>query len=244
MKNFIRTTALLVLLSQSNITLAAPLTSTQQAQLNEIEVILNNEPQLIEQLHQSLTSYVQTQQKFDNNLSQHHDWLFNNPLQPFYGNTDAKNVIINFTDHDCPYCKKLESALEQLVGTRSDIKVINIYVPIKHMMSQQNSISAAQYALNVWQKSPDSYAKVDKLLFANRNMHTEESVKKVAQATNTQSLLVNDKKLKQAVERNYQVFQDLGLRGTPAMLINNQVLAGYVPYDSLKEIVEKELPKK
>lgn len=244
MKNIIRTTALFILLSQSGATLAGALTSTQQAQLKEIEVILHNEPQLIEQLHQSLTGYVQTQQKFDSKLSQHHDWLFNNPIQPFYGNADAENVIINFTDHDCPYCKKLESALEQLVEDRSDLKVINIYVPIKHMMSQQSTISSAQYALNVWQQSPDNYAKVDKLLFANRNMHTEESVKKVAKVTDTVSLLEGDNKLKQAVERNYQVFQDLGLRGTPAMLINDQVLAGYLPYESLKQVVEKELPKK
>ncbi|SON49536.1 DsbA family protein [Vibrio tapetis] len=243
MKIMIRTSALIFLLSQSSSLLASPLSSTQQTQLREIEVILKSEPQLIEQLHQSLTNYVSSQNQFENNLAQHRDWLFNNPIHPFYGNPDAKHVIINFTDHNCPYCKKLESALEQLVKERSDIKVINVYVPIKHMMSQQQSISAAQYALNVWQQSPNDYAKVDKLLFANRSMHNSESINKVAKATNTQSLLVEDKALKQAVEKNYQVFQDLGLRGTPAMLINDQVLAGYMPYEQLKPVLAKEFPQ-
>ncbi|GAL12144.1 hypothetical protein JCM19233_3136 [Vibrio astriarenae] len=41
--------------------------------------------------------------------------------------------------------------------------------------------------------------------------------------------------------QNYQVFIDLGMRGTPAMIIGDEIVSGYVPFERLKQVVEAKL---
>ncbi|GAM66761.1 secreted protein [Vibrio sp. JCM 19236] len=51
--------------------------------------------------------------------------------------------------------------------------------------------------------------------------------------TNEEALQITDK--------NYQMFQDLGVQGTPAILIDGQIIPGYVPYEKLSPMVEELL---
>jgi len=243
MKIVTRSIALCMLTLSSHAALAGDLPAAQQKQLQEIEKILQSNPALIPQLHQSLNQYVNAQVEYEKQLAQHHDWLYSNPKQPFIGNPDSKNIIINFTDYNCPYCKKLEVALEKIVSEVDDIKVVNIFVPIKHMMSQSTDVGAAQYSLKVWQHQPKQFSEVNRLLFAKNGLHDSSSLQKVANKTDTASALENDAQVAQLTAKNYQAFSELGLQGTPAMIINGQVLAGYLPYPQLKEVIVREITK-
>lgn len=222
---------------------AAKLTESQEKQLIEINELLRNNPSVISNLHDSLEKYVESQAQFKDVKAQSHDWLYNNPDHSITGNPEGKSVIINFTDYNCPFCKKLEPVMAQLAEENSDLKIVNIYVPLQQQQVAGIDTNSALYALNVWKQKPEAFTEVHNFLVAKNGKHTKQSLEAVAKKTGTAELLNTTDEQQMIVARNYQTFTALGLGGTPGMLIGEQVIPGYVPYEKLNEIIKAEFSK-
>ena len=220
---------------------AASLTENQEKQLTVINQILRDNPPVIINLHDSLSEYVASQVQFEQVKQQSHDWLYNNPVHPVTGNPDGNIVVVNFTDYNCPYCKKMESAFEPLVAEFDQLKIINIFVPLQQQQVTGLDTNSALYALNIWQNQPDAFKEVNRLLFAKNSRHTKQSLEAVAKRTNTEKWLNTTNKQKMITERNYQTFSRLGLGGTPAMFVGDQVIPGFMPYEKMKAVLEAQL---
>ncbi|TCN96642.1 protein-disulfide isomerase [Vibrio crassostreae] len=216
----------------------AELSKEQTQQLEEINQFLKENPSTISGLHTSLEQYVAGQAQAKKAHAESHDWLYNNDAHPVTGNPDGKSVIINFTDYNCPYCKRLEKGLAQLVSENSDIKVINVYLSFKQQQVDGLNTNAALYAMKVWQDKPETFPEVNKLLMAKSGIHTKSSLEAVAKKTGTETELKTTQEQNQVLTTNHQTFSALGLTGTPTMMMNGNVLPGYVPYDRLKDIVD------
>ncbi len=216
----------------------AELSKEQTQQLEEINQFLKENPSTISGLHTSLEQYVAGQAQAKKAQAESHDWLYNNDAHPVTGNPDGKSVIINFTDYNCPYCKRLEKGLAQLVSENSDIKVINVYLSFKQQQVDGLNTNAALYAMKVWQDKPETFPEVNRLLMAKSGIHTKSSLEAVAKKTGTETELKTTQEQNQVLTTNHQTFSALGLTGTPTMMMNGNVLPGYVPYDRLKDIVD------
>ncbi|MGF1825020.1 DsbA family protein [Vibrio splendidus] len=216
----------------------AELSTEQTQQLEEINQFLRENPSTISGLHTSLEQYVAGQEQSKKAQAGSHDWLYNNDAHPITGNPDGKSVIINFTDYNCPYCKRLEKGLVQLASENSDIKVINVYLSFKQQQVAGLDTNAALYAMKVWKDNPEAFPEVNRLLMAKSGIHSKSSLEAVAKKTGTEAELKTTKEQNQVLTTNHQTFSALGLTGTPTMMMNGNVLPGYVPYDRLKDIVD------
>ncbi|MEZ9048890.1 DsbA family protein [Vibrio sp. 10N.247.311.64] len=216
----------------------AELNKEQTQQLEEINQFLKENPSTISGLHTSLEQYVAGQEQTKKAQAESHDWLYNNDAHPITGNPDGKSVIINFTDYNCPYCKRLEKGLVQLASENSDIKVINVYLSFKQQQVSGLDTNAALYAMKVWKDNPEAFPEVDRLLMAKSGIHSKSSLEAVANKTGTEAELKTTQEQNQVLTTNHQTFSALGLTGTPTMMMNGNVLPGYVPYDRLKEVVD------
>ncbi|MEZ8615330.1 DsbA family protein [Vibrio splendidus] len=228
----------LILGSLMSTTAFAELSTEQTQQLEEINQFLKENPSTISGLHTSLEQYVAGQEQSKKAQAGSHDWLYNNDAHPITGNPDGKSVIINFTDYNCPYCKRLEKGLVQLASENSDIKVINVYLSFKQQQVAGLDTNAALYAMKVWKDNPEAFPEVDRLLMAKSGIHSKSSLEAVAKKTETEAELKTTQEQNQVLTTNHQTFSALGLTGTPTMMMNGNVLPGYVPYDRLKDIVD------
>lgn len=210
---------------------------SQDEKISEIVDMLKANPSVVDGLHESLGLYVKQQQQFDQLLSSSEAYI-NDPKHSSIGSENAELTLVNVTDYSCPYCKKLDVELEKLVEDYPQIKVVNLYVPLKEGSSNVNS---AGYALNVWQNARDKYPQVHELLVAKPGTHNAISLAKIAKKTGTEQYLNNPEGVEKQLENNYALFNGFGLRGTPALIVGQDVIPGYVPYDKLEEIVEKHL---
>ncbi|KJY89924.1 protein-disulfide isomerase [Vibrio neptunius] len=209
----------------------------QDEKINEIVEMLKANPGVVNGLHESLGMYVKQQQQFDQLLSSSQAYI-NDPKHTSIGAENAELTLVNVTDYSCPYCKKLDLELQKLVKDYPQIKVVNLYVPLKEGSS---SVNSAGYALNVWQNARDKYPQVHEFLVAKPGTHDAISLAKIAKKTGTEQYLNNPEDIEKQLENNYALFNGFGLRGTPALIVGESVIPGYVPYDKLEEIIEKQL---
>ena len=126
----------------------------------------------------------------------------------------------------------------KLASENSDIKIINVYLSFKQQQVDGLDTNAALYAMKVWKDNPEAFPEVNRLLMAKSGSHTKSSLQAVAKKTGTEAQLDTTGEQKNTLMTNHQTFSALGLTGTPTMMMNDQVLPGYVPYDRLKDIVD------
>lgn len=209
----------------------------QDKKIAEIVEMLEGNPQVVDALHESLGMYIKQQQQFSQLLESSGKYL-NDPSHTYMGAENGEFTLINVTDFSCPYCKKLDAELEKLVSNYPQIKVINLYVPLKE---GTDSLSSAAYALNVWKNDREKFEQVNQLLVAKPGVHNMTSLMKIAQKTGTTDQLNVSDDVKKQLENNYTMFNALGLRGTPALIYGEQVIPGYLPYQQLEERLKEEL---
>ncbi|PFG58563.1 protein-disulfide isomerase [Vibrio sp. ES.051] len=213
--------------------------TTSAKKLEEINQLLKENPQILDALHQNLQEYIAYQQSFGDTLVEVHNYL-NDGKHSSFGAENPELTIINVTDYSCPFCKRLEGELVKVEKKYPQIKVLNLYVPFKETY-EKNGYNSASYALNVWQNQREKYDQVHDLLIKKPSAHDALSLQKIAKKTNTEALLVDDKDTKALLDKNYEYFTRLGLRGTPALIINDQVIPGYVPFEELEKVLDQEL---
>lgn len=241
MKSLLLSVSIAASLFLSPLASAETISSAQEKQLAEISSLLRENPEIIEGLHSNLLQYIDSQQSLSSVLKLNHDYLYNNPQHPYFGAKNPKLTIINFTDFNCPYCKRLESGLVDILKAYPEIRVVNVFLPFQQRMVPGLKTNTAWYALNVWEKKPDQYAEVHRLMMAKPSRHDSKSMMKIADLTGTQQELTPNQEKITMVEKSEKIFTQLGLRGTPSLIIGNEIIPGFIPTEDLKAIIDKQL---
>ncbi|CED56979.1 putative suppressor for copper-sensitivity C precursor [Aliivibrio wodanis] len=241
MKSLLLSATITATLLLSPLVSAQSVTTDQEQQLTEITSLLRQNPELIEGLHTNLSQYLDGQKSLDSILKTNHDYLYNNPQQPYFGAENPKLTIINFTDYNCPYCKRLESGLVEVIKKHPEIRVVNILLPFQQRMIPELKTNTAWYALNLWENDRSKFTEVHRLMMAKPSRHDSTSVMKIADLTQTQKELTPNPKKEELVEKNEKIFSQLGLRGTPSLIIGNEIIPGFIPQEDLETIITEQL---
>lgn len=241
MKSLLLSVSIAASLVLSPVALAEKINPAQEKQLTEISDLLRKNPEIIDGLYSNLTQYIDGQKSLSSVLEQNHDYLYNNPEQPYFGAENPKLTIINFTDYNCPYCKRLESGLVNIIKKHPEIRVVNVLLPFQQRMIPGLKTNTAWYALNVWENDKTKFAEVHRLMMAKPSRHDSTSIMKIADLTDTQKDLTPNQKKKTLVEKNEKIFSQLGLRGTPSLIIGSEIIPGFIPQDQLEATIKAQL---
>ncbi|MDB5216238.1 MAG: Periplasmic thiol:disulfide interchange protein DsbA [Myxococcaceae bacterium] len=163
---------------------------------------------------------------------------------PFRGGKDAKVVIQEWADFQCPFCQRAESTvteIEKLYGDK--VKIVWRDKPLPMHPDAAMAAELAREALA--QKGQDGFWKMHDKLFANQQ-HLKRSdldeyaselnldIKAVARALDSQTH-------KTAIDTDDRIGTDIGISGTPAFLINSYYLSGAQPLPKFKKLIDKAL---
>lgn len=163
--------------------------------------------------------------------------LFANADLPFIGNPKAKTVFVEFFDYNCGYCKQAYPGLVKFLNEDKDVKIILVDSPI---LSEQSN-EAAKWALAA--KAHGKYNEFHQALMQFQGPKSEETLSKIATdlgldagalKTAAQSDQVRDR-----LVENMDLFQKLGLNGTPAFVAQDRVIRGYTGPEVLKQIADE-----
>jgi len=164
------------------------------------------------------------------------------------GNANAKVVITEYSDYQCPFCARF--TLDQLPLLQNDyletnkVRFIFKDYPIpNHKYAQM----AAQATYCAGEQNEDFFWKMHVSLFENQKDITKEDLIARAEAMGVNSNVfrscLETEKYKNLVLRNRQDGIKAGVTGTPTLFINDQKITGIQPYENLVKIIETEINK-
>lgn len=160
------------------------------------------------------------------------------PTDGLMGNPDAAITITEFYDPNCGYCKKMLPILIDMVKKHKEVKVILKVIPIlseNSKLQSQAIIAAARQ---------NNYVAMMRSLMTSQEDINLNTIKSVAQKLKLNAdQLATDMKadsITNALNNNLQLTHDLGVEGTPTLIINGeQIIQGAVSYETLENIIEK-----
>lgn len=157
--------------------------------------------------------------------------------KPYLGNKNGTIVITKFFDYKCGYCKKAHTAIETLIKSTPNLKVVLVELPI---MGPQ-SLVATQASLAVFNIAPTKFAQFNSSLMGLPNVD-ENAIKKLATQhnINAKNLMaaMKSSNVEQQIDANMSIAREVGIQGVPAFIIGDEFIPGFIDYNSLKAKVE------
>ncbi|OGF67283.1 MAG: hypothetical protein A2Y62_03260 [Candidatus Fischerbacteria bacterium RBG_13_37_8] len=166
------------------------------------------------------------------------------------GDLGAPVTIIEYSDFQCPYCKRAESVTKQICKEYKD-KIVFIYKHIpwpKHNYSVKLAVAAEcareQNEQAFWNFhdvffsdefsiTDDKDLTIKIMEIANNNELNNELFKKCYENNKTENI-VND---------HFNESKFLGISSTPTFVVNGERILGALPYQSFRDVIEKNLDK-
>ena len=220
--------------------------STKQRQLIERVIrdyVLEN-PEIIEEAIRKLEQNKRliASQADEKRVLENVNALYRDPDTPILGNPNGDISIVEFVDHGCGVCKRFHPILNELVRTDPGVRLLYKEWPILG----PSSILASRAAI-----ASRRQGKYKIFLDALLGSHSRLSVRNVTALA--QSVGINVKQLKKDMKspkvdeillKNYQLAEQLGLNGTPSLVIEQKLFRGGRDLQTLRAIVQDLRKKK
>lgn len=150
------------------------------------------------------------------------------------GNPQGKVTLVEFTDFACTYCRKSAADVDALIAANPDLKVVIRELPI----IAPESAPAARMALAA--AAQGKYAAFHKAMFAG-DRPTTAGIEAAARAAGMDLAAAKAFIAKPEVEaelaRNLELARRLGINGTPAWLVGDELIAGAVGKERLQDVL-------
>ncbi len=168
-------------------------------------------------------------------LAQKRTELLASPEDPVVGNPKGNVTIVEFFDYNCVYCRRVKSALDGVVAKDGKIRLVYKEFPILGPGSEFASRAA------IASMRQGKYEKFHNAMFAFRGRLQAPQVMAIAKAVGLDiEKLKTDMKsaaVTALIKKNHALAQTLGITGTPAFVIGNELVPGAVPADEITQHV-------
>jgi protein-disulfide isomerase len=168
-------------------------------------------------------------------IQQNQAALLSDPASPSTGNPNGDVTIVEFSDYQCPYCKKAYGAVKAALAADGKIKLIYKDLPI---LGEASKIAAVAALASIKQGKHDAFHDA---LMTNTAKLDSDLIFKIAgsvgiDVTELQKDMT-DPAIKETIDRNMALAEKLGVRGTPAFVIGKQFVPGAVDAKALQQMI-------
>ena len=185
------------------------------------------------QLEQNKLEQEKTNQKNISSIKN-----LNLAYHPMYlGDSNSAKVIYEFVDYNCGYCQKFHQELINVMNDNS-LKLVIIQMPILGNFSEELTKLALASSLQGQFKVVHNY-----LYSTERKSKMEDILADLFLRGVDLDILKNDLDSQEvsdflSIHRGYA--DEFKFTGTPATIIGNQIIPGFIDADKITEILEKE----
>lgn len=170
--------------------------------------------------------------------------------RPSRGKLDAPITIHVFSDFECPYCKQGEKLLAELDAQFKDkLRIVWHDFPLDFHEDARPAARAAREAFA--QKGDAGFWKMHERLFAFEKEKPALSIDAILE--HTKALGLDATKMQKAldesvhdgaIDADIELGKSLGIRGTPAYVVDGFVVTGLKPKRHFERLIERSLSEK
>lgn len=157
------------------------------------------------------------------------------------GNPNAKVTVVEFSDFECPYCRKAQATLKQVEEAYGDqVKMVFRHYPMAFHKLAPKASEASMCA-----REQKKFWPYHDLLFEAGADLTPSGLKKSAEAMKLDMAAFNScldsDRYAERLEKDMAEGVRLGVSGTPTFFINGVKLVGAQPFSRFKAVIDEAL---
>jgi protein-disulfide isomerase len=156
------------------------------------------------------------------------------------GPADAPITIIEFSDYQCPFCRKAEPTVKEVLARYGDkVRFVYRHFPLDMHPRARPAAEAAECAglQNKFWEFHEKVFTTGKLEDTDLTAHATE----VGLDMGAYQQCLAEGKTKARVSADFEAGRAAGVTGTPAFFINGLMLSGAQPVDAFVQKIEREL---
>ena len=203
------------------------------------EYIKENSAFLIKTLqeHQSKQNQLEQEKLSNQNLS-NIEKLNSQTHSMFIGKANSDIQIFEFVDYNCGYCLKFHNEVTSVISQEKSLKLVIIQMPILGKKSDELSKLALASSLQ------GKFNEVHNYLYSAKRKSRMEDIYADLFLMDV-DLTQLDKDLESEIviklsSQHINIVNDFKFTGTPAIIIGNSIIPGFIKADKISEILEKE----
>lgn len=160
---------------------------------------------------------------------------------PSVGNADAPITIVEFFDYNCGYCKRAVPDIQKVLKKHDDVRFVFREMPILG----PPSVKAAEWAMAAHKQG--KYFDYHVALMQHQGGKDEKTLSNLAKSVGLDVEQMkkdaNSDAVKKMIEEDIGISQEIGIRGTPAFVIDGVLHRGYLGPEGLQAEIEKARSK-
>ena len=207
----------------------------------EIRAYLLENPELAIEVLETLNRQQQEQQERQKAataewIRAHPDEVYDDGYSVVAGNPDGDLTLVEFYDYRCGYCRRAFHEIRAFLEADGNIRYVLKEFPILSPASE----TAARAAIAASEQDRgEQYLAFHRDLLFHKGPLDEEALLALADAHKfdpTQLLQDMDSdRIRERIARNYATARELGIRGTPAFILGDDVQPGYLDRQDLAD---------
>ncbi|MBK5295659.1 MAG: thioredoxin domain-containing protein [Vicinamibacteria bacterium] len=161
---------------------------------------------------------------------------------PSRGTSDAKVTVVEFSDFHCPFCKRVQPTLTQLLSKYpNDVKLVYKHMPLDQLHPQARRAAEASWCA----QQQGKFWEYHDLLYSGGPDGSDPTLFALAtraglDASAYQQCMASGKAA-EVVQTHVDEGAKFGVSGTPGFFVNGRFLNGAMPLEAFVQVVEEEL---
>ncbi len=162
--------------------------------------------------------------------------------RPSRGPEQAPITIVEFSDYECPFCKRAEPTVKKVLETYGDkVRLVYRHFPLEFHATARPAAEASACAA-----AQGKFWEYHDKLFASPDL-SDAKLKALAGEVGLDQAKFDEcfakKQFKADIDKDMADASSVGVTGTPAFFINGRMLSGAQPFEKFKEIIDDELSR-
>jgi protein-disulfide isomerase len=164
---------------------------------------------------------------------------------PMRGPRDALVTVVQFSDYQCPFCRRVEPTLDRILSEhKGDVRIVWRDMPLEFHTRAKSAAIAARAAGQqgkYWQMHDKLFGGDEGAAAALEQADIERYADELGLDAKRFAAAIEGPALAKAVEQDIALGKQVGATSTPSFFINGKYLAGAQPYAKFKAQIDEAL---
>jgi protein-disulfide isomerase len=153
------------------------------------------------------------------------------------GNPKAETTVVEFFDYRCPYCKAVAPRVDEVVADDKGLRIVLMEFPVLG----PDSVFASRAAIA--SRAQGKYMAFHKSMMSHKGNLDQDTVLELAKEVGLDldrlKADMQSPEVEALIKRHYELADKLGVTGTPAFVIGEELVPGAIDVQTMKAKIKQ-----